>query len=197
MIVRFDDCWAKGCDRLAESVLCTSGTEFDWSARPNRSLTVRGRRLWLLLIAMHALVVCAFALAVGAWPVLPFAGLEVLCLAFAFWWLGRADQDVEQLSVRGRCFVWHTRRGKSFESLSGNLDWAQVGWTRCESGMRLQIRYAGKAVLLGRGCGCEASLRVAELLRGANVHVTEPAASGSIRHRASAAGMLRRGRADL
>lgn len=174
-----------------------SGTEFDWSARPNRSLTLRGRKLWLLLVGLHALVVCAFALAFGAWLVLPFAGLEVFCLALAFWWVGRADEDVEEFSVRGRTFVWRKQRGECVEILSGNLDWAQVSWTRCESGMRLQIRYAGRAVVLGRGCGCEASLRVAELLRGANVTVADSIPQRTIRRRATAEGMLHRGKADL
>jgi uncharacterized membrane protein len=174
-----------------------SGTEFDWSARPNRSLTLRGRKLWLLLVGVHALVVCAFALAVGAWPVLPFAGLEVFCLALAFWWIGRADEDVEEFSVRGRSFVWRQRRGECVETLSGNLDWAQVSWKRCESGMRLQIRYAGRAVVLGRCCGSEASLRIAELLRGVNVYVAESSQHRNIRHRATAAGLLHRGKADL
>lgn len=174
-----------------------SGTEFVWSARPNRSLTLRGRKFWLLLVALHALIVCAFALAVGAWPVLPFAGLEVFCLALAFWWIGRADDDVEEFSVRGRSFVWRKRRGECVESLSGNLEWAQVSWERCESGMRLQIRYAGRTVVLGRSCGCEASLRVAELLRGANVYVADSTSHRSIRQRATAAAMLPRGKADL
>ncbi len=195
MVVEFGDRRAKGCERLAESVLLVSGTEFDWSARPNRSLTVRGRRLWLLLVALHALIVCLFALAVGAWPVLPFAGLEVLCLALAFWWLGRADQDVEEFSVRGRSFVWRKRRGDRVETLSGNLDWAQVSWKRCESGVRLEIRYAGRAVVLGRGAGCEASLRIAALLRAASVPITGRASGGG-QVRAVVEAVMRRGEAD-
>lgn len=68
---------------------------------PNRSLGAEAR-LWALgAICATTLGVAAGATAIGAWPVMPFAGLEVALLAFAFRVLGRHDADFERLEIGG------------------------------------------------------------------------------------------------
>jgi uncharacterized membrane protein len=63
--------------------------------------TSRRARL-TVLVAVGALCV-SFALFlwwfVGAWVVLPFAGLEIGCVAFAFWWLEQAADDRDLIEV--------------------------------------------------------------------------------------------------
>lgn len=100
--------------------------QFVFHAHPNRSLTKRGRALWLCLFGMNALVVAFAAGMIGAWPVIPFAGLEVALIAFAFWWIGRHDDDYETISVRGDRFEWECRTGRNVASLAGNSVWARI-----------------------------------------------------------------------
>ena len=68
-------------------------------SKPNRSLGLAGRRWFLGAIAATTLGVAAGAAALGAWLVLPFAGLEIAALAAAFHVLGRHDRDFERLEV--------------------------------------------------------------------------------------------------
>jgi uncharacterized membrane protein len=121
---------------------------FSCQIRPNRSLTPRGRMLWLILIALNAIVISMAAMLVGAWPVVPFAGLEVFLLGVAFWWIGRHDDDIESFSVQNGEFLWECRVGNQVRRLSGNAAWAQIenddtrgkhGFVLAYSGAREQI----------------------------------------------------------
>ncbi|MCA3017407.1 MAG: DUF2244 domain-containing protein [Rhodocyclaceae bacterium] len=62
-------------------------------------MTSRGRRLWVGLVAANAVLISLVAVAIGAWPILPFAGLEALLVIIAFAVVARHDQDFEQLEV--------------------------------------------------------------------------------------------------
>jgi uncharacterized membrane protein len=138
---------------LAQTIFRVDEDNLFWSTRPNRSLTVNGRLLWLLLIALNAVMVSAIALAIGAWPVVPFAGLEVFLVAVAFAVMAHHDHDFELLEVSRGEFRWESRYGARADMLRGNLAWLQV--ERCSVGpgnqFCLRLRYAGKDVLLGRG----------------------------------------------
>jgi uncharacterized membrane protein len=105
------------------------------------------------LITLNAVLVSIMAFSIGAWPVVPFAGLEVLLLAVAFAVVGHHDNDFELLEVSEREFRWEARSGRMVSSLRGNLAWLQV--ERCRVGSQrqqcLRLRYAGREVLLGRG----------------------------------------------
>ena len=80
---------------------------------PNRSLGA-GARLWALgAICATTLCVAAGATALGAWPVMPFAGLEVALLVFAFRVLGRHDADFERLEIGGHEVRVEAREAKS------------------------------------------------------------------------------------
>ena len=68
-------------------------------SRPNRSLGPVARRWALGAIAFTTLGVAAGAAAFGAWPVMPFAGLEVALLVVAFRLVARHDADFERLEI--------------------------------------------------------------------------------------------------
>ena len=64
---------------------------------PNRSMSWRGNvRIWLALFALSALIVTGFSL-IGAWVILPFAGLELAALAGGFYYTSRQCQKQEVL----------------------------------------------------------------------------------------------------
>lgn len=75
----------------------TAGQE--WVARPNRALgPMQARRLVLSAAAVTLLIAFAFS-AFGAWPVLPFAGIEIAALWLALRHLQRHADDEERIDV--------------------------------------------------------------------------------------------------
>lgn len=72
-----------------------------WQATltPHRSLTRRGFLAVMILVALVNLVVGALFMAIGAWPVAGFAGLDVLII----WWAFRANfadaRQFERISI--------------------------------------------------------------------------------------------------
>lgn len=64
---------------------------------PNRSMSWQGNmRIWLALCAVSAVIVTGMSL-LGAWVILPFAGLELAALAAGFYHSSRQCQKQEVL----------------------------------------------------------------------------------------------------
>ena len=118
--------------------------------RPNRSLTPKGRRLWLILIAGTTFLVAGATTAIGAWMVLPFAGFEVLFLWCAFQLIGRHDDDYERLRVADREFYWAKCKCGQVEELRGNAAWAQVFVVPRNGRVEIGLRYQGRTVSVGQ-----------------------------------------------
>ena len=67
----------------------SQAAEFSLVARRNNSLSASGRCLvFAFVFAVSIGIACAFAM-LGAWLILPFAGLEMLVLFLAFREIGR------------------------------------------------------------------------------------------------------------
>jgi uncharacterized membrane protein len=117
----------------------------------NRSLSKRGRGLWLMLIAASVFVVALGAAVVGAWLILPFAGFEVFLVWLAFYVVGQHDLDYESLVVTQREFRWERRNGLITEKLEGSRDWARVSRTSKKfEADTIQLLYGGNTVTVGR-----------------------------------------------
>jgi uncharacterized membrane protein len=145
-------CLFKACRHLfwGEMVIPQqSQVRFEWVVKPNRSLTAKGRNLWLMLIAISALPATIGALAIGAWPILPFAGLEVALVWLAFRVIAGHDCDYEVLQVDDRQFAWECCSGGEVQRLQGYPAWAKVQVDRTKRHCRLRLSYAGKSVVLG------------------------------------------------
>ncbi|APV48807.1 hypothetical protein BWI17_03400 [Betaproteobacteria bacterium GR16-43] len=133
---------------------------------PNRSLGPKGRRGCLAAIGGTTLVVAFGASLLGAWPVMPFAGLEVALLWFAFRTLQRHDADFERLEIGATGEVRLEARDASRETSFV----AQRGWARVvlrERGHRctLGLAYAGRTVPLGRMLSDDGRRELAATLR--------------------------------
>lgn len=124
-------------------------TSFILSTKPNRSLSGSGRTLWVCLIAASALLVAGAAAAIGAWLILPFAGLEIVLVWCAFRVMARHDGDYEMLSVSDSEFRWERRCGREVNSLNGSRHWAQLVEQKVGGLQQLQLRYAGNSVVVG------------------------------------------------
>jgi len=133
---------------------------------PNRSLGRRGRRLFLAMVGMTTAAISAAMAMVGAWPVMPFAGAEVLFLVLAFRVVASHDADFERLEIGEHEVRVEARRARSVTRFVAHRPWARV--VVRESGMRCSLRltYGGRSEPLGRLLSDEGRRALARRLRG-------------------------------
>lgn len=135
-------------------------------SRPNRSLGPAARRWVLGAIAAATLGIAAGAAALGAWPVMPFAGIEVALVALAFHVLGRHDADFERLEVGEHEVKVEARDAAQLTRFVAHRPWARVVVRERGARCTLGLAYAGRMVPLGRMLSDEGRRRLADSLRG-------------------------------
>jgi uncharacterized membrane protein len=133
---------------------------------PNRSLGHAGRLWFLGAIGATTLLIAAGAAAIGAWPVMPFAGAEIALLVLAFRVVARHDADFERLEVGEHEVRVESRQALAVTRFVAHRSWARVivrsrGY-RCTLG----LAYAGKVVPLGMLLSDEGRRKLAQELRG-------------------------------
>ena len=133
---------------------------------PNRSLGTVGRRIFLGAISATTLGIAAFAAAFGAWPVMPFAGLEVALLFFAFHLVRLHDADFERLEIGEHEVRIESRDAASLTRFVAHRPWARVIVRQRGDRCTLGLAYAGRTVRLGRLMSDEGRRKLAEELRG-------------------------------
>lgn len=80
---------------MIEPLACDEGQRY--LLTPNRSMSWKGNvRIWTALFILSAVIVTGFSL-IGAWVILPFAGLELTALAAGFYYTSRQCQKQEVL----------------------------------------------------------------------------------------------------
>ena len=122
--------------------------EFSLVARRNNSLSTTGRFLvFAFLFVVSVGIASAFA-ALGAWMVLPFAGLEMLVLYLAFRTVDRHAADYERVAIDGdRVEVERHEAGRT-QRFEFNRCWARV--IASGDGGRLALRSHGRELEIGR-----------------------------------------------
>ena len=133
---------------------------------PNRSLGPAARRWVLAGIAATILVIACGAMAIGAWLVMPFAGLEIALLALAFHLVGVHDGDFERLEIGESEVRIESRDAHRVERFVGHRPWARVVFRERGARCTLGLAYAGRMVPLGRLLSDEGRRRLAGQLRG-------------------------------
>ena len=133
---------------------------------PNRSLGPAGRRWFLGLVAATTLGIAGAATAIGAWPVMPFAGLEVALVMLAFHVLGLHDADFERLEIGEHEVRIESRDARSITSFVAQRAWARLVVSERGSRCSLGLAYAGRMVPLGRLMSDEERRNLAAELRG-------------------------------
>ena len=129
---------------------------------PNRSLGPQGRRWVLAALIATTTAVATAAMLFGAWPVMPFAGLEVALLLLAFHVVRLHDADFERLEIGEH----EARVAASLTCFVGQRTWARVVVRERGSRCTLGLAYAGRTVPLGRLLSDEGRRRLAGELRG-------------------------------
>ena len=133
---------------------------------PNRSLGVGARRWVLGWIALTTIGIASGAAALGAWPVMPFAGIEVAFVALAFHVLRRHDADFERIEIGEHEVRIEAREARALTRFVAYRPWACIEVR--DRGMRctLSLAYAGHKVPVGRLLSDEGRRRLAHELRG-------------------------------
>ena len=124
----------------------TSAAGFSRLARRNNSLSSTGRLFVFAFIFAGSIgIATGFAL-LGAWLILPFAGLEMLVLWLAFRYVDRRAGDYERIAIAGdRVEIEFCEAGRR-RSHELNRCWAQV----VDGGGRLALRSHGREFEIGR-----------------------------------------------
>lgn len=119
---------------------------------PNRSLSPLGSLKLLVVLAVFALLIALSFMHIGAWLVLPFAGLELVAFALAFHYLNLHANDFESLTIVNDMVVIEKHNYKVTSKSEFQRYWAQVNLRKQANGMSaLFIGSHGKEVEFGRG----------------------------------------------
>ena len=139
-------------------------TEYVYTARRNNSLSSIGRQLVFGFILTVSLgIAVAFSLVFGAWPIMPFAGIEMAALYLALRYIDRHAEDYERITIRGDRVAVEVREGSRVTRHELNRCWAQVV---CEpGGARLALRSHGRDVEVGRHVRDEQRVEMARELK--------------------------------
>ncbi len=95
-------------------------------ARPNNSLSVDDSVKLLAALSGIALVVALGFMHIGAWLVLPFAGLEIMAFAYAFHTVYLHADDFESITIENDRVVVEKRNVKEITTTVFQRYWAQV-----------------------------------------------------------------------
>jgi len=145
-----------------------TASRFTIVARPNLSATWNANVYAIIAIAVPSLgAAVGFAL-FGAWPILPFVGLELAALATAFYYVQRKLQYRHVITLSGNQLdvqkgfraaekTWHLERGRAGVTvIPQNHPW---------EGPALAIHDDRERVVLGEFLNRDDSLKLLTLLR--------------------------------
>src|SRR4029079_1369310 len=123
--------------------------DYVYTARRNNSLSSSGRLFVFSFILTVSLgIALAFSVLLGAWPIMPFAGLEMLVLYLAFRYMDRHAGDFERITIQGDNIAVEVQEGRHVMRLELNRYWAQVV---CEAnGSRLALPSHGREIEVGK-----------------------------------------------
>lgn len=141
------------------------GADHVFVARRNNSLSSTDRRrVFAFVFAFSMSIAMAFT-AFGAWPVMPFTGLEMAVLYVAFRYVDRHASDYEAIEIRDDCVRIETRIGSRVRCEEFNRHWAQLVADDGAGELRLALRSHGREVEFGRHLTTKDRERLARELR--------------------------------
>ena len=130
----------------------TLAAEYVITAKRNCSLSSTGRLLFLLLMGVVSFGIASGFAMLGAWLVLPFAGLEMLLLSWAFYHIGCHAGDYERIRIQGDKLMVEWLDYKRENRAEFNRYWAQVKLHCNPAGeqCRVMLRSHGRELEIGR-----------------------------------------------
>ena len=127
--------------------MLTAAHHFDLA--PNCSLSPRGAVVFFATVCVPTFGVAAVATMLGFWPVLPFAGAEMLLLGWALYTNMQRRHEHESIDVSETEVVVEYSRGETKRFVFPR-HWARVKIRRPKSPL-----HRGQLVIESHGRGCE------------------------------------------
>ena len=123
--------------------------EYVYIARRNNSLSSSARlTVFGLILTVSLGIAAGFAVMFGAWPIMPFAGIEMVVLYLAFRYMDRHAGDYESITIRDDKVAVEVCEGADVRRFELSRCWAQVV---CEGeGARIALASHGRRVEVGR-----------------------------------------------
>lgn len=139
-----------------------------YCSRPNCSLSeASGRKVFWAVAVMTLVPACGFGI-LGYWLMLPFAGLEIGVLAWAFERMSRRRGDYELLEILGEEVLLDSRQDGKLEHRRFNRRWVQLvvqNKNPMSGHVRLAFRSHGRETEIGLFLNDEDRLDLAGSLR--------------------------------
>ena len=126
-------------------------SSYNVTFRPNCSLSANGKvKVILLLTIIPCCIAVGFAM-LGAWLVLPFVGLEIFALAYAFYHVNSHASDFERISIAGDSLVVEQCIRQQLSQHVLNPYWAKLVRHELPNGeLRLGLVSHGKEFEVGQ-----------------------------------------------
>jgi uncharacterized membrane protein len=150
---------------------------FEATSTPPQSFSARGFRVLAGLLILAAAIPAGIFFALGAWPVLPFIGLEVGAALAALLWHARASRRISEmvlLTDAGLSIRHVDHRGRVVRSV---LDayWAKVELDEAAPRAgKLLLKSRGRVLEIGRHLAAPEKAELADALRGALARARRP-----------------------
>jgi uncharacterized membrane protein len=128
-----------------------TSSSFKVTFKPNSALTANNKfKLILLLTVIPSLIGLGFTV-LGAWLVLPFVGLEIAALAFAFYYVNCHESDYESICIEADSLTIERRTGQQTSQHVINPYWVKIVRHELANGeLRVYLQSHGKEVEVGR-----------------------------------------------
>lgn len=140
--------------------------EFCWHRSFHLSLPRDLHGLAVGCIASGIAISTLWALLIGAWMAVPFAGAELLLVIWAFWAVRQREGDSEEVSVEGDVFTLRACNAGNRTERQLNKRWATVVMRQRGARCQLYVRYAGLETEFARTATDVERAQLYESLRG-------------------------------
>ena len=127
-----------------------SESAFDLTIKRNCSISPQDLLYVLAFVSCVSLGIAAGFAYLGAWPVLPFAGIEVLALTLAFYLNGRHAADYERIALAGETLVVEASDAGRLRRQEFSAPWLRLEERRHGPDLRVVLRSGTAAIEVGR-----------------------------------------------
>lgn len=146
--------------------MASSGVVYTVTARPNCSLPLVGKVKLVALLATPPLIISIVFSLAGAWMVFPFAGLELLAVAYAFYIIHCHAGDYESITIDSDHLTVKKRDVHHVCQTIFHRYWVHVVLRRTHCGEQgVWLRSHGKEVEVGHYMNHEQRLALAQQIQ--------------------------------
>ncbi|WP_250517652.1 DUF2244 domain-containing protein [Caballeronia sp. INDeC2] len=119
-----------------------------WLLKRNCAITPKQFGVFYCSLATVSLSIAAFWTALGAWTVLPFAGIDLIAVGSAFLVYARHSTDYERIVISPMFLTVETAQASRITVVTLNPRWVRIGLQE-KPRPKIEIRSAGQVILVG------------------------------------------------